>query len=930
MPRRVRPLLGGALCALLLSSFGIAADSRMTVGRSSRNDVSPPLRAIPPVPVVPKPPHMKREPLGLPKNVRSETDPVVQSRLAPAAMPATDLNFEGIDYPGFGCFCAPPDTNGEVGATQYLQMVNEGIQVFDKTTGSSVLGPISISTIWSGFGGVCQTAGQGDPIVVYDQLANRWVVSQFAGTNVPTDECVAVSTTSDATGSWYRYDFHLGTSFFDYPKLGVWPDAYYLSMNVFNVGGTMFLGPQPFALDRAAMLAGNPATFITPGLQSTSLGSLIGADVDGSNPPPAGAPNPWLSIEGPPWKLYRFHVDWATPANSTFTLGGNLTPAGYTTLSAGVPQLGVADLLDNLADRPMFRLAYRRFLDGHEALVGNLTVASNGVAGIRWWEINHATSGTPAFTQQGTYQPDSTWRWMGSAAMDGQGNFAIGFSASSSSIHPQIRYTGRLAADPAGTLGQGEATLIAGTGSQTGTSGRWGDYSDLTIDPVDDCTFWYTNEYYASTTSFAWKTRIGKFKFASCATPPTPTPTPTPTFGLATVTFTPTNTATRTPTPTPTFTPTPTPTATATSTSTPVPPTPTHTPTATSTPTHTPTRTPTATPTPTATATATGTPTATLPTMTPTPSQPTPQPMNVDVHGFGLTSNLNGVLESGESVVIEPAWHNPNSVSLSFTGGAGNLSGPPGPAYSIGDATADYGTVGAGATSSCYDATPGHDCYRMSVSGARPAVHWDATFEETLSLGLVKIWTLHVGESFLDVPTSQQFYSFIEDIFHNGITIGCGGGNYCPDDSITRAQMSVFLLRGKHGSSFVPPPCTGMFDDVVCPGPFTDWIEQLFLEGITKGCGGNNYCPADAVTREQMAAFLLRAKQGPSFVPPPCGGIFLDVTCPSLFADWIEELFHEGITKGCGSGNYCPSSPNNRGQMAAFITRTFNLLLYGP
>jgi hypothetical protein len=300
------------------------------------------------------------------------------------------------------------------------------------------------------------------------------------------------------------------------------------------------------------------------------------------------------------------------------------------------------------------------------------------------------------------------------------------------------------------------------------------------------------------------------------------------------------------------------------------------------------------------------------------------------VHGSGTTSNLDGVLESGETVVIEPAWHNPNAGPESFTGGAASLTGPSGPVYGIDDATADYGSVGAGATSNCYDATPSHDCYRMSVSGARPAAHWDATYQETLSLGLVKVWTLHVGESFLDVPTTQQFYAFIENIFHNRITGGCGAGNYCPVDPITRAQMSVFLLKGRHGSSYVPPACAGIFTDVACPSLYANWIEELYAEGITGGCGGSDYCPDNAVTRAQMSAFLLKARQGSGFVPPACTGIFSDVVCPSQFADWIEELYHEGITGGCGAGIYCPSSPNNRGQMAVFLVKTFGLLLYGP
>ena len=443
-------------------------------------------------------------------------------------MPGPKLNFDGIGFPGVGCNCAPPDTNGEAGLTQYVQIVNQGFQVFSKSTGAALVPAKDIAALWQGFGGVCQNSGFGDPIVMYDQLANRWLISQFAGTSVPTDECIAISKTSDATGEWWRYAFHLGNDFFDYPHFGVWPDAYYMSMNVFDASDpNPFLGPQPFAFDRGAMLAGNPATFVTtrdPSVFDPDNDSMLPADLDGSTPPPAGAPNPFL-MSGPfnsTWPLWRFHVDFATPANSTFTSGGTLTPAAYTALCLGVfncvPQKGVdsGDYLDALADRGMFRLAYRNF-GSREALVGNMSVESNGVAGIRWYEINHATSGTPSFVQQSTYQPDTTWRWMGSVAMDRFGNLALGFSASSPAMNPAIKYAGRLAGDPANTLAQGEATLIAGTGSQQETNNRWGDYSDLTVDPVDDCTFWYTQEYYASTAAFAWRTRIGSFRLHGCA-----------------------------------------------------------------------------------------------------------------------------------------------------------------------------------------------------------------------------------------------------------------------------------------------------------------------------------------------------------------------------------------------------------------------------
>jgi len=499
----------------------------ITVVGSHHNDTSIPLRDMTPQPPRQRSRHVKGE-RKIPVNHQNSTDPVIQSsvgglgNLLTVGMPSLLLTFEGIGFPGVACNCAPPDINGEVGATQYVQMVNEGYQVFDKTTGASVLGPVGIQTIWTGFGGVCETAGDGDPVVLYDQLANRWLISQFAGSPIPTDQCVAVSTTSDATGSYNRYAFHLGTNFFDYPHLGVWPDAYYMAMNVFNSAGTSFLGPQPFAFDRAKMLAGQPATFITTGITGGSgEETYLPADLDGSNLPPAGAPASFVEFPASgKYRVFHFHADFATPLNSTFTLFADPSSAGFSLRTGGIPQLGTSSLLDPLADRLMFRLATRFFLDGHEATVGNFTVQSGSTAAPRWFELRNITAGPVTVAQQGTYQPDATHRWMGSAAMDQQGNIALGYSASSSTFNPQIRYAGRLATDPINTLPQAEVTLFAGAGSQTGTKGRWGDYSDMTVDPVDDCTFWYTQEYYAATTSFAWHTRIGSFKFPGCGGPP--------------------------------------------------------------------------------------------------------------------------------------------------------------------------------------------------------------------------------------------------------------------------------------------------------------------------------------------------------------------------------------------------------------------------
>ena len=500
--------------------------SRPTVVPSYRNDVSKPLRDMSPWPeqVVQEHEAAENPLIVLPHKDAPDLKVdkgTLLSQLAPS-IPGPILSFNGIQFPGVACNCAPPDTNGEVGATQYVQIANEGYQVFDKATGASVLGPVSIVSVWAGFGGVCQTSGHGDPVVLYDQIANRWVISQFAGSGVPTDECIAVSTSSDATGSYNRYGFHLGQNFFDYPHLGVWPDAYYMSMNVFNSSGTAYLGPQAFAFDRAKMLAGRPATFITFPALGSNQSPFLPADLDGSTLPPNGAPNSFVQFpDSNKYNTYHFHADFGG-SGSTFTLFGSPNAASFTQLCPGkrncIPQrhASSSNKLDAIADRLMFRLAYRNF-GNHEAIVGNFTVSVSGVAGIRWFELRGLTSGPVKVFQEGTYSPDSTNRWMASVAQDGQGNMAVGFSASDATIFPQIRYAGRLKKDPLGTLAQGEAHLFDGSGAQINTGNRWGDYSDLTVDPVDDSTFWYTNEYYDTTSSFNWHTRIGSFKIASGA-----------------------------------------------------------------------------------------------------------------------------------------------------------------------------------------------------------------------------------------------------------------------------------------------------------------------------------------------------------------------------------------------------------------------------
>ena len=304
-------------------------------------------------------------------------------------------------------------------------------------------------------------------------------------------------------------------------------------------------------------------------------------------------------------------------------------------------------------------------------------------------------------------------------------------------------------------------------------------------------------------------------------------------------------------------------------------------------------------------------------------------PADVDAVASGGSSNLNGLLEPGERVVVRPAYRNNTGDPLPLTGAA-TLGGPPGGTYTLHDAAADYGPISAGATGSCGGT---ENCYEATVGGARPVAHWDAALDETLSLdSRTHRWALHVGGSFADVP-QNAFYPFIENLFHNGVTGGCAGGGYCPANNVTRGQMAVFLLKAQWGAAFLPPPATGTaFPDVPADNPFARWIEELVREGITAGCGNGNYCPNNPVTRAQMAIFLLKTKYGAAYVPPDGVGIFGDVLgCPNPTCNFIEDLYNQQVTGGCQATPllYCPASSVLRQQMAVFLVKNFLLQLYG-
>jgi subtilase family serine protease len=509
---------------------------------ATRHDRSPALRDIPggAPPAVDR---TEREPPShrVPRRRTGLSDPVVQSTPALPLAPQPSSSVEGI---GNVNGVLPPDTNGDVGPNHFVQWVNLSFAVYSKGTATTppalLYGPAAGNTLWHGFGGACESTNNGDPIVRYDHLADRWVMSQLAVPNsffgilfAPFYECVAVSATADPLGAYYRYEFPFD-KLNDYPKMGVWPDGYYLAVNQFTSISLQWAGQGVVAFDRAQMLAGQPASAIYYDLAPVdmNLGGMLPADLDGPQPP-SGSREYFVQVDDDAWgvepdqlQIWKFHADWANPALSSFTRQAAVPVAAFDSdlcayARTCIPQPGTAARVDAVADRLMYRLQYRNF-GTHESLVVNHTVDADAHdhAGIRWYEIRNPGS-APVVHQQGTYAPDGDHRWMASAAMDASGNLALGFSVSGAVTSPSIRYTGRLAGDPLNVMTLGEADLIVGSGAQTHSSGRWGDYSSLVVDPADDCTFWYTQQYYAVTSDVGWQTRIGSFSLPGCqATPP--------------------------------------------------------------------------------------------------------------------------------------------------------------------------------------------------------------------------------------------------------------------------------------------------------------------------------------------------------------------------------------------------------------------------
>ena len=519
-------------------------------------DVSPAVRNLP----------RAARPLTFPPDtileVRPERGPVVQSKgysgdaalqaLSPAvAIPSPLANFEGLsnqdNFNIFGFRVNPPDPNGEVGPNHYVEMINLVFAVYDKN-GNKLVGPVDTGSLWAGFAIPDCTDPSGDPVVLYDQLEDRWLLSQFTTRGPIYYNCVAVSQTGDPTGAYYRYAFSTGVNFPDYPKYGLWRNSYIITTREF--GPTIEYGIGVYALERDKMLAGDPNARVVsffldgnaPGMLPLVGDGLLPPDIDGRTKPANGAPAPLVGTQDDgggygatfdALNIWELSVKWQANPVASITLKTQLPVASFDSIfpcAPGsrdcLPQPGItnpAQYLDILSyrQRPTFRLGYRNF-GTYESLVTNQSVeATPGVAGARWYEIRR-TGGTYSVYQQGTYAPgDGVHRWMGSIAQDKKGNMALGYSVvNATDVYPGIRYTGRLKGDPLGQMTLGEGTIIDGTGVQRTTNSRWGDYTDMTVDPTDDCTFWYVNEYYTLagqiSSTAGWQTRIASFKLPGC------------------------------------------------------------------------------------------------------------------------------------------------------------------------------------------------------------------------------------------------------------------------------------------------------------------------------------------------------------------------------------------------------------------------------
>jgi len=544
--KRITVTLCLATAAFFICSLPLAAQD--AVNHPQAFGVSAPLGELAKMPHAPSYGFHEANPVRrIPKRATGGmVDPAEQNYPnGPQANYSIGANFLGVGngFPNYSVPDAPPDTNMAVGDTQVVQWVNTSYTVCSKTAPYTCGPAVEGNVLWSGLSGnpLCKSQNDGDIISQWDATAHRWVLTQnvFAS---PYAVCLAISTTSDANGTYFLYQFKIpGNGFPDYPKWGIWPTNYGQAQNNFGPGGSGFKGPLACVYNRTKLLAGDSTAEQICHQYTATEDSLLPADQDSITNPPSGQDQFFIGsvgdVDTSHLSLYSAHInnpaDWSQGA--TFTGDGNsqllpiasFTPAcngGYG--GACVPQKGITDLADSLGDRLMYRFAYSNDSAGVQHWLVDFDVtASGGQNAVRWMEITAPQSvATPASLsvfQQGTLAPDGNWRWMGSLARDKSGDILVGYSEScgdtcpgGTSMYPSIFVAGRTPSDTAGTL-EPELQLVAGAGSQPDTSNRWGDYSSMRIDQ-DGCTFWYTTEYYLTTATFDWSTQVGSFSFPNC------------------------------------------------------------------------------------------------------------------------------------------------------------------------------------------------------------------------------------------------------------------------------------------------------------------------------------------------------------------------------------------------------------------------------
>ncbi len=893
---------------------------------------------------------LPRDPSTLPSEMAApqQTDPPAAS--VPGAMPAPLAIWEGLANQdnlspvGTGQLVIPPDANGDIGPSHYIQVVNNLFRVYSPSTGNTLELYRRISNLFAGFGGLCETNDEGSPIVLYDHLSDRWVMSQMARDISAPDfeyhQCVAVSMTPDpVSDSWYLYDYQIISNNADLyvnPKLAVWTNGYYLSVDQWKYNSATSswspAGQGVAVFERPRMLVGLNARMIYFDLKNSNpeLSKMIPVDLDGF-PPPAGTPGYFVQVDddgrGAPAdqiRIWQMDVNWdnefaawgeaknlpVSSFDSKFTC--NTTTFTYDC----IPQLGATttQYLDVLSDRLMYRAQYR-YQGGAEHMILNHTV-DTGVdhAGVRWYHLQTDALAEWGVADQGTYAPDAHHRWLGSAAMDASGNIAVGYSVSSATLKPAIRYAGRLVSDPPGQLSQGEATIVAGGGIQTDDRSRWGNISSMMVDPIDQCTFWYTNQYYSANSATNWQTKIAKFNFGAgtCTTPVTNTISGTVYDALtnqiivgALVT---TNTGYAAITGSDGI--------------------------------YTLKNVPSGQVTVTASATE----------HVPSVQNVTPPAISVDFHLSRSEDDFDGALviapipylDTADTTIASSAADDPTVTNCGLGKGSATLwykfTSSDNQSVYLDTLGSNYDTfiaVWTGLRGSftpvvCNDDAGSSEQSSLSFQALAGTTYYVEVGQATTSTPIGGDLAFH-ATTFSDVKGNYWAWRFVEGLYNAQVTGGCGSNplKYCPDAIVTREQMAVFILRAKYGSTYSPPAVgssTG-FADVPITSGFAAWIKELAAQGITGGCGGENYCPKNPVTREQMAVFLLRADYGTTFVPADPIGVFADVPTSSGFARWIEKLAEDGITGGCGGENYCPKKGVTRAQMAVFLDKTFDLPL---